>query len=104
MTPDEIAALKQQVGLTVEQVGKLAERHAFREQTDFIGRSHQAYVSVMAVDDAAEAGEYTPDQHAQIGEALLDLAGLCIARLALIRHEAEAMRDEPRRPWSKSQD
>lgn len=85
MTPDEIAALKQAVWNTAAEAQALAERDAFREQTDFIGRMGEAFDGVM--DRYNPSADHFPEgePREEAIEELLSLAGLCIALAALLR-------------------
>lgn len=85
MNPDEIAALKQAVWNAAAEAQTLAERDAFRTQTDFIGRMCQSFDGVM--DEYDTETEHFPEGEPRETaiEGLIALAGLSIALAALLR-------------------
>ncbi len=99
MTPYEIARAVRRRAADAQAD---ALRYAFRTQTDFVGRIAHCVGTIDAVQDELDApSPVAPPSDAlseEMTDALMALAGLCIARAALLNGPAEqAQLDDERR-------
>lgn len=70
----------------LEWIIELARRDIMREQTDFIGRMHQAMGDFEFACEHWGNGEVDEASRDDAGEALADLAGLALAQLAMVNN------------------
>jgi hypothetical protein len=75
----------------LEWVLELAKRDVRREQTDFIGRMHQAMGDFQYACDEHPEGDWPEDARDEAGEALAGLAGLALAQLAMVGWSADPL-------------
>lgn len=75
----------------VEWIVELARRDIMREQTDFIGRMHQAIGDFETICDEHPGGELDEATRDDVGEALAGLAGLALAQLAMVSDPASPL-------------
>lgn len=86
-----VVALGGALDAVFADVRQAAERNAFREQTDFIGRMMQAFCEVNDVcEQAGPDPRLTTDQVEQLEDGLLSVAALSLAWVARLRVECEA--------------
>lgn len=77
--------------ILVEWIMELARRDIKREQTDFIGRMHQAMGEFESICDDHPDGDFDEQARDDAGEALAGLAGLALAQLAMVSNSADPL-------------
>lgn len=75
----------------VEWIVELARRDIMREQTDFIGRMHQAMGEFESICDDHPDGDFDEAVRDDAGEALAGLAGLALAQLAMVSEPSDPL-------------
>jgi hypothetical protein len=75
----------------LEWILELARRDILREQTDFVGRMHQAMGGFEAVCDDHPDGDLPEDARDDAGENLAALAGLALAQLAMVSNPEDPL-------------
>jgi len=82
-TPGD-AEVRKEMPVLIEWIIELARRDINREQTDFIGRMHQAMGDFEFACEHWANGEVDEAGRDDVGEALASLAGLALAQLAMV--------------------
>lgn len=77
--------------ILIERILELARRDIRREQTDFVGRMHQAMGGFEAVCDDHPDGDWPEDARDEAGDNLAALAGLAVAQLAMVSQPADPL-------------
>ncbi|MGW8203023.1 hypothetical protein ACWGM0_10805 [Sphingomonas bisphenolicum] len=75
----------------VEWIIELSRRDIMREQTDFIGRMHQAMGEFESICYDHPDGDLDEAERDDAGEALAGLAGLALAQLAMVSSPADPL-------------